>query len=126
MSHGHYPCSEQAHESPAYAPETEQQERNYEAPGRHSRPVHREVAWIAGDEAHQEGDEGEDGSCKRACQEAEPATDGDSADDQTENKADEQREREIEEFPCRQGKSRLDGQPIHCNLLAGRMKGACI
>src|SRR5579859_4125882 len=97
MSHGYYPCAEQAHEPPAYTPQTEQQERNHETPGRHGRPVHREVAWITGDEVHQEGNEGEDGSCQRACHEAEPATDGNSADDHTENKANEQREREIEQ-----------------------------
>src|ERR1700736_1580595 len=72
VSHGRNPCSEQAYESPAHAPETEQQKRNHETSGRHSRPVGCKVAWIAGDEAHQEGDEEEDGPCKRACQEAEP------------------------------------------------------
>src|SRR6266567_6957751 len=81
MSHGHYPCSEKTHESPTNAPETEQQERDHETPGRHGRPVHYEVAWIAGDEAHQEGNQVEDGACKSACQEAEPSTDGNSAND---------------------------------------------
>ena len=52
MSHGRYPRSEQAYESPTNAPETEQQERDHETPGRHGRPVHYEVAWIAGDEAY--------------------------------------------------------------------------
>src|SRR5438309_2320729 len=97
MSHGHYPCSEKTHESPTNAPQTEQQESN----------------------------QGEDGSSKRACQEAESATDGDSANDQTDSKANEQAQRDIEEFQSCQGKSRLDGQLIHCNLLAGCVKGAC-
>src|SRR5579859_5277970 len=32
MSHGRYPCSQQTHESPTNAPETEQQQRDHEAP----------------------------------------------------------------------------------------------
>jgi hypothetical protein len=79
MSHGRYPCPEQAHQSPTNAPETEQQERDHETPSRHGRTVHYEIAWIAGDEAHQEGHQVENGSCKRTRQETEPTTDGDSA-----------------------------------------------
>src|SRR6266567_5424375 len=123
MSHGHYPCSEETHESPTNAPQTEQQERDHQTPSRQGRPVHHKVARIAGDEAHQEGHQVEDGSCKSACQEAEPSTDGYSANDQTDKKANEQAQCETEEFPCCQGKSRLDGQTIHRNLLARCMKG---
>src|SRR5260221_4162004 len=113
MSHGHYPRPEQAHQSPSNAPETEQQERDRQPPSRHGRPIDGEVAWIAGDEAHQEGHQGEDGACKSACQEAEPTTDGNSANDQTDNKANEQAQYDSEKYQSCQGKSRLDGQPIH-------------
>src|SRR5690242_4494718 len=89
MSHGRYPCSEETHQSSANAPQTEQQERDHETPGRQGHTVHCEVAWIAGDEAHQESNQVEDSSCKCACQEAEPAADGNSANDQTEHKANE-------------------------------------
>src|SRR5579883_2074946 len=123
MSRGRYPCTEQTHEPPTNTPETEQQQRDHQTPSRSGRPVYYEVAWIAGDETHQKGDEVENGSCKRACQEAEPASDSYSAHDQTDNKANEQADCEIEEFQSCQGKSRLDGQRIHCNLLAGCMKG---
>jgi len=51
--------------------------------------------------------------------------DGDSAHNITDKKANEQAQRDIEEYQSCQGKSRLDGQPIHRNLLAGCMKGAC-
>lgn len=57
MSQGHYPCPEQAHQSPTHAPQTEQQERDHQAPSRQDRPVYHKVAWIAGDEAHQEGND---------------------------------------------------------------------
>src|SRR2546421_10916538 len=97
MSHGHYPCSEETHESPANAPQTEQQERDHETPSRQGRTVHREVAWIAGDQAYQEGNQVEDGSCESACQEAEPATDSYSANDPTDKKANQQAQRDIEE-----------------------------
>src|SRR6266849_2137570 len=86
MSHGRYPCSEQTHQSPTNAPQTEQQERDHQTPSRQGRTVHHKVARIAGDEAHQEGNQVEDGSCKSACQEAEPSTDGYSANDQTDKK----------------------------------------
>ena len=49
--------------------------------------------------------------------------DGDSAHNITDKKANEQAQRDIEEYQSCQGKSRLDGQPIHCNLLARCMKG---
>src|SRR5947209_6553211 len=81
MSHGRYPCSEQAHQSPANAPQTKQQESEYETPSRQGRTVHYKVAWITRDESHQEGNQVEDGSCKSACQEAEPTTDGNPAND---------------------------------------------
>src|SRR5260370_10493167 len=125
MSHGHYQCPEQAHQSPTHAPQTEQQERDQQTPSRHGRPIHCEVAWIAGDEAHQEGKQVEDGACKSACQEAEPTTDGNSANDQTDKKANEQAQYDSEKYQSCQGKSRLDGQLIHCNLLADCLKGAC-
>jgi hypothetical protein len=122
MSHGRYPCSEQADESSANTPEAEKQEGDHETPSCHRRSVSYEVARIAGDEAHKEEDQGEDGSCQSACQETKPATDGDAANDNTNKKTNEQREREREEFPCRQGERRLDSQPIHRNLLFGDMK----
>src|SRR6266700_4423894 len=81
MPHGRYPCSEETHQSPTNAPQTEQQERDHQTPSRQGRTVHHKVARIAGDEAHQEGNQVEDGSCKSACQEAEPSTDGNSAND---------------------------------------------
>ena len=96
MSYGRYPCSEQAHKSPTNAPQAEQQERDYETPSRQGRTVHHKVAWVAGDEAHQEGNQVEDGTCQNSCQEAESATDGNSANDETDKKASEQAQHEIE------------------------------
>ena len=123
MSYGRNPGSEQAHEPPANAPQTEQQEGDHQAPSRDGRPVHREIAWIAGDEAHEKEAQREDGSCQRACQKAKAATDGDSAHNHPGKKAHEQAQREHEEFPCRQGECRLDREVIPRNLLAGRVEG---
>lgn len=90
MSYSGYPCSEQAHQSPTYAPETQKQERDHEAATCRGWPIHCEVAWIAGNEIHAESDQEEDGSRQRTCQETEPSPDGDSADDQTDKKGNEQ------------------------------------
>ena len=98
MSHGHYPCSEEADETPTQAYQTEKQERENEAPSRQDCPTHRKVAWVARDEAHQEGNEGEDSSCENACHEAEPTPDGDSANDNTDEKTNEEAQHDIEEF----------------------------
>lgn len=90
MSHGGYPRSEQAYQSPTHAPETQKQKGDHEAAARRGWPVHCEVAWIAGNEIHAESDQEKDGSRQRACQEAEPSPNGDSANDQTDEKGDEQ------------------------------------
>src|SRR5581483_2879906 len=44
MSHSGYPCSEQAHKSPTYAPETQKQEGDHEAAACRGWPVHCEIA----------------------------------------------------------------------------------
>src|SRR5579872_5027293 len=89
MFHGCYPGSEQTDESPTNALETQQQEGKYETPGRYRRPIACEVPWIAGDQAHQEDQEGEDCSSQRSGQEAEPTTDGYSPDNHPNHKASE-------------------------------------
>src|SRR5579859_4855877 len=126
MFHRHYPCSKQTEESPTQAPETEQQERDDETLRRHGCSVDDQVAWIAGEEARQKGEQRIDGTCKSPCQEAEPTTDGYPPNDKTNTKAPKQDQRKSEQFQRCQSKSRLDSQPVHGNLLAGRVKRPCV
>lgn len=81
MPHRRYPCSKQAHQSPTHTPETEQQERGQETPSRYGRSVHCKIAWIGGDQAYEEHDQGKDGSGQRSGQKAESATDGNFPND---------------------------------------------
>jgi hypothetical protein len=118
MSHGGYPCPQQAHESPTQAPETEQEERDDKRDRRHGSRVRDQVAWIPRQEAHQEGDEIVGRSSTHSCQKAKPTADSDPAYHKTSDEADEETEHAGEEFQRRQSQCRLDGQPVHGDLQA--------
>jgi len=116
MSHRSQPCSEETYQSSAYAPETEQQEWDYQTCRCHRSRVRDKVAWISREEAYQEDDEVVDRACAHACQKAKPTEDGDLADHKSGDEADEETEYKREELQRCQNQRSLDGQAIHGNL----------